>query len=133
MNGVQLTATRCFEAKIGIDNVTVTVSNDMPSAPGFIKGIAGGNKFTSTFIIDDIQYHYSGSFNPAVQEFVSNAATLEYTSVAALTTTRDFEGKVGTQDVVIDIQPGGVKITGKLDLPISPASRVSGTGTWNQN
>lgn len=105
----------------------------MPSATGFIKGIAGGNKFTSTFIIDDIQYHYSGSFSPAVQEFVCNVATLEYTSVAALTTVRDFSGKVGTQDVTFDVQPGGVKITGKLELPISPASRVSGTGTWNQN
>lgn len=105
----------------------------MPSATRLIKGTAGSNKFTSTFIIDDIQYHYSGSFNPAVQEFVCNAATLEYPSVAALTTTRDFSGKVGTQDITIDIQPGGVKITGKLELPISPASRVSGTGTWNQN
>lgn len=104
----------------------------MPSAQGFIKGVAGGNKFTSTFIIDDIQYHFSGNLSPAVQEFQSNVATLEYPSVGALTTTRDFDGKIGTQDVQLTTQ-NGAKITGQLELPISPASRVSGTGVWSQN
>ncbi|KAJ4027747.1 hypothetical protein NW756_014538 [Fusarium oxysporum] len=64
-----------------------------------------------------------------MQEFICNAVTLDYLSVAALTTTRDFSGKVGTQDISIEIQPGGIKITGKLELPISPASRISSTGT----
>lgn len=104
----------------------------MPSARGFIKGIAGGNKFTSTFIIDDIQYHFSGSFSPAVQEFVSNSATLEYESLGSLTSNRDFDGKIGTQSVTLEVVDGP-KITGNLELPISPASRVSGTGVWNQN
>ncbi|VUC37266.1 unnamed protein product [Clonostachys rosea] len=104
----------------------------MPSAPGFIKGIAGGNKFTSTFIIDDIQYHFSGSFDPAVQEFTSNEATLEYSSASQLTTKRDFDGKVGTQDVTITIA-NGPTIKGPLNLPINPASRISGSGTWAQN
>ncbi|KXH44291.1 hypothetical protein CSIM01_08071 [Colletotrichum simmondsii] len=104
----------------------------MPSAAGFIKGIAGGNVFTSTFIIDDIQYHFSGRFNPAVQEFVSNSATLEYESLESLTRQRDFSGKVGTQSIDLHVADG-LKITGNLELPMSPATRVSGTGTWNQN
>ncbi|KAK1701661.1 uncharacterized protein BDZ83DRAFT_595960 [Colletotrichum acutatum] len=99
---------------------------------GFIKAIAGGNKFTSTFIIDDIQYHFSGSFNPAVQDFTSNAATLEYESLGSLTSNRDFDGKVGTQTVTLEVA-NGPKLTGNLQLPTNPASRVSGTGTWSQN
>lgn len=108
------------------------LSIQMPSAPGFIKGIAGGNKFTATFIIDDIQYHFSGSFDPAVQEFQSNEATLEYSSASQLTTKRDFDGKVGTQDVTITIANGST-IKGPLNLPFNPAFRISGSGTWAQN
>ncbi|KAI1498193.1 hypothetical protein F5X99DRAFT_340329 [Biscogniauxia marginata] len=104
----------------------------MPSASGFIKGVAGGNKFTSTFVIDDIQYHFSGNFNPAVQEFTCNEATLEYTTLGQLTTQRDWDGKIGTEDISLTIK-NGPKISGPLNLPINPASRVSGTGTWAQN
>ncbi|KAL2213186.1 hypothetical protein CC79DRAFT_1327054 [Sarocladium strictum] len=104
----------------------------MPSASGFIKGIAGGSKFTATFLIDDIQYHFSGHLSPAVQQFQSNEATLEYTSLGQLVSTRDFEGKVGTQDVIFNAA-NGPKISGPLNMPISPASRVSGTGVWSQN
>ncbi|CAI6100973.1 unnamed protein product [Clonostachys chloroleuca] len=101
-------------------------------AAGFIKGIAGGNKFTATFVIDDIQYHFSGSFDPAVQEFQSNEATLEYSSASQLTTKRDFDGKVGTQDVTITIANGST-IKGPLNLPFNPAFRISGSRTWAQN
>ncbi|KAM3429601.1 hypothetical protein MY4824_008177 [Beauveria thailandica] len=104
----------------------------MPTANGFIKGVAGGNKFTSTFLIDDIQYHFSGNFNPAVQEFSSNEATLTYTTVGQLTTHRDFDGKVGTETISLSIK-NGPTIDGPLVLPINPASRVSGSGTWAQN
>ncbi|KAG8361638.1 hypothetical protein FVEN_g1069 [Fusarium venenatum] len=104
----------------------------MPSAQGFIKSVAGGNKFASVFIIDDIQYHFQGQFNPAVQDFQSNDATLEYDSPDQLTTYRDLEGKVGTQDVSINLS-NGARIRGNLDMPLSPASRVSGSGIWTQN
>ncbi|KAF4987544.1 hypothetical protein FGRMN_10296 [Fusarium graminum] len=104
----------------------------MSSAPGFIKSVGGGGKFTSTFIIDDIQYHFSGQFSPAVQPFESFEATVEYDSPGQLTSNRGFDGKVGTQDVQITLQ-NGAKITGQLNMPVSPASQVGGNGTWMQN
>ncbi|KAM0229744.1 hypothetical protein ACHAPO_009818 [Fusarium lateritium] len=104
----------------------------MPSAQGFIKSVAGGNKFMSVFIIDDTQYHFSGQFNPAVQQFESHSATLEYDSLDQLTSYRDLDGKVGTQDVSINLA-NGARISGNLNIPLSPASRVSGSGIWAQN
>ncbi|KAM3445039.1 hypothetical protein NHJ13734_000908 [Beauveria thailandica] len=104
----------------------------MTTANGFIKGVAGGTQFTSTFIIDDIQYHFSGNFNPAVQDFTSNEAILTYTSVGQLTTHRAFDGKIGTDTISLSIK-NGPTIDGPLVLPINPASRVSGRGTWAQN
>lgn len=103
----------------------------MPSAYGFIKGVAGGNKFTSTFVIDDIMYQFSGNLSPAVQEFQSDEATLEYSSLDALTTVEDFNGKVGTHSINFSIN-NGTRINGPLNLPMQPASRVAGSGTWVQ-
>jgi hypothetical protein len=104
----------------------------MPTAQGFIKSVGGGDKFMSTFVIDGIQYHLSGSFNPAVQPFESNQASLEFDSVEQLTAVRNFEGKVGTQDVQVNLA-NGAHIKGYLNMPISPASRVSGAGSWIQD
>ncbi|KAI1157493.1 hypothetical protein F5B18DRAFT_644874 [Nemania serpens] len=104
----------------------------MPSASGFIKSVGGGSKFTATFLIDDIQYHFSGNFNPTVQDFTANEASLEYVNLGQLTTLRTIEGKVGTEDISISIK-NGPKISGPLNMPINPASRISGTGTWAQN
>ncbi|KAI3536399.1 hypothetical protein CTAM01_02606 [Colletotrichum tamarilloi] len=104
----------------------------MPSARGYIKGVAGGSKFTSTFLIDDVQYHFSGTISPAVPDFTSNEATLEYESLGSLTSNRDFDGTVGTQSITLEVA-NGTKLTGQFDRPISPASSVSGTGTWSQN
>ncbi|TRX89636.1 hypothetical protein FHL15_009545 [Xylaria flabelliformis] len=115
----------------GHDN-DVLVRHHMPTASGFIRGVAGGNKFTSTFVIEDIQYHFSGGFDPSVPPFTCDQATLLYTDLGQLTTTRDFEGKIGTDTVSFTIG-NGPTITGRLDMPINPASRVSGSGTWAQN
>ncbi|TQV91625.1 hypothetical protein IF1G_09691 [Cordyceps javanica] len=108
------------------------VSQVMPTARGFVRGIAGSNKFTSTFIIEDVQYHFSGNFNPAVQEFSCNGAILTYDNVGQLTTQRPFSGKVGTEEITLTVN-NGPRIEGPLDLPLSPASNVSGHGTWTQN
>ncbi|KAM3480916.1 hypothetical protein MY8738_004767 [Beauveria namnaoensis] len=104
----------------------------MSTASGFIKGVAGGNKFTSTFVIDDIQYHFSGSFNPSVQEFTSNEATLKYENLGQLTAQRAFDGKIGTETISLTVK-NGPTIEGPLNLPIHPASRVAGNGHWTQN
>ncbi|RGP75782.1 hypothetical protein FSPOR_580 [Fusarium sporotrichioides] len=105
----------------------------MLTSEGSIKSIDGDSKFVATFIIDDIQYHYSGAFSPAVQNFQSDDVMLQYPSIESLTSTQDFEGVVGTEGIEIDIQSSNVRITGILDPPISPASCVSGAGTWSQN
>ena len=104
----------------------------MPTASGFIRSAASGTKFTASFNIDDILYTFAGSLTPSVQSFDCNNATLEYSSVAALTATRAFDGKFGTKDVRVSVA-NGPKITGPLDMPISPASTVSGNGSWTQN
>ncbi|KAF9188851.1 hypothetical protein BGZ49_003903, partial [Haplosporangium sp. Z 27] len=101
-------------------------------APGFVRSVGGGSKFTSTFIIDDIQYHFSGYLNPPVQDFSSFNAMLEYTSEVQLTAQRPFDGEVGTRDILFQIA-NGPTISGPLDYPIHPASRVSGSGYWAQN
>lgn len=104
----------------------------MPTATGFIRSAASGTKFTASFTIDDILYTYAGSLTPSVQSFESNNATLDYSSVGALTATRAFDGKVGSKTVTLSVA-NGPKITGDLDMPISPASTVSGNGSWTQN
>ncbi|KAL6835286.1 hypothetical protein V8C40DRAFT_234068 [Trichoderma camerunense] len=103
----------------------------MSTAKGFIKSVAGGSKFTATFVIDDIQYTFSGSFNPAVQEFTCNEATLSYSAVGELVNQRAFEGKIGTDDILITVK-NGPEIKGPLILPINPAAQVAGMGTWSR-
>ncbi|KAH7303929.1 hypothetical protein B0I35DRAFT_154979 [Stachybotrys elegans] len=101
----------------------------MPTASGFVKSVAGGSKFNATFLINDIQYHFTGSFNPAVQEFTSNGATLNYENLNQLTATRDFEGRIGAENISF-IVTNGPKLQGPLNMPISQASYVSGRGVW---
>jgi hypothetical protein len=101
----------------------------MSTARGFIRSTSS-TKFTATFLIDDIQYTYTGTIANSVQTFSSTNATLTYSSTEQLTSLRAFSGKVGTQDVTFTAA-NGPKISGPLDMPISPASNVSGSGTWN--
>lgn len=104
----------------------------MPTAEGFIKATSSGTKLVTTFIIDDIEYSYAGSVNSSLQGFVSSHATLTYSSLGQLTTTRDYEGKVGTSTVRLALANGPI-IEGPLDIPIAPASTVSGNAVWTQN
>ena len=104
----------------------------MPTASGFIKTAASGSKFTASFVIDDILYSYAGDISPSVQDFNCTNAILTYTSVSQLTTSRPYTGKIGINDVTLTTN-NGPTITGPLDMPIAPASTVSGTGTWHQN
>jgi hypothetical protein len=106
-----------------------TLFSQMSTARGFIRSTSS-TKFTATFLIDDIQYTLTGSIANAVQTFASTNATLNYTSTEQLTALRQFNGKVGIQDVTFTFT-NGPKISGPLDMPIDPASNVSGSGTWN--
>jgi hypothetical protein len=103
--------------------------SQMSIARGFVRSTSS-TKFTATFLIDDIQYTFTGSIANSVQTFASTNATLEYTSTEQLTALRQFSGKVGIQELMF-IATNGPKIFGPLDMPIAPASNVSGSGTWN--
>lgn len=108
----------------------------MPTATGFIRTAGSGTKFSASFTIDDLLYSFAGSFTPSVPDFVSNSAMLEYNSVGELTATRTFNGRIGTNTITLSVAPGNpgrVKITGDLDMPITPASTASGNGSWTQN
>ncbi|KIM42294.1 hypothetical protein M413DRAFT_444721 [Hebeloma cylindrosporum] len=103
------------------------------SAKGFIRSVPGASgRFSSSFSINKVLYNASGSFGTTVPEFVSNNATLRYDDIGDLTSTRSFSGRIGSDDVelVFDIGP---TIKGRLNMPISPPSTVSGSAGWTQN
>ncbi|PPQ84835.1 hypothetical protein CVT25_015128 [Psilocybe cyanescens] len=104
----------------------------MPSAKGNIIIQAGhDSKFVATFLIDGIQYLYSGHVNPCQHPFSVNKATLKYNSIDDLTGTWTFTGQVGIFKVTFNIKNGTVA-TGPLPKngQINPAWSVDGYGTW---
>ncbi|KAF7342221.1 hypothetical protein MVEN_01810000 [Mycena venus] len=102
----------------------------MPSANGSIVS-HNGSKFVATFIIDEIQYVYSGNVNPNPGAFNVTKATLTYDSTADLTGTHSFTGQVGISKVTFNIRNGPVA-GGPLpdNGHVDPASTVDGSGTW---
>ncbi|KAF5646024.1 hypothetical protein F52700_1973 [Fusarium sp. NRRL 52700] len=103
----------------------------MSSAHGFITS-EGSGKFTATFNVDDNVYIFSGNVNPPTQPFKSDSATLEYNSEGSLEGSQQFTGVIGMRNEVSFTFSDGTIIKGPLDIPISPASQVSGTGMWSQ-
>ncbi|KAG5744619.1 hypothetical protein H9Q69_011808 [Fusarium xylarioides] len=103
----------------------------MSSAQGLIKSSQPG-KFAATFNIDGNLYLFSGNVNPPTQPFESSAATLEYNSVEDLAGSQQFTGIIGSREEVSFTFNDGTAIKGPLDIPVSPASQVSGTGVWAQ-
>ncbi|KAF5596051.1 uncharacterized protein FSUBG_8961 [Fusarium subglutinans] len=103
----------------------------MSSAPGFIKS-NGSGKFTAEFAIDDGVYILSGTVNPPTQPFQSNSATLEYSSVDNLQGPQQFTGIIGSRNEASFTFSDGTAIKGPLDIPVNPASQVSGMGFWSQ-
>ncbi|KAF9203489.1 hypothetical protein BGZ49_006373 [Haplosporangium sp. Z 27] len=99
------------------------------TAHGFVRSEAGGSKFTSGFAIDNIGYHFTGHLIPAVQDFSSSVAELEYDSLEQLTSLRTFEGKLEGMEIFLRIS-NGPTISGSLDVPIHPELSVNGSGTW---
>ncbi|KAG9251963.1 uncharacterized protein F5Z01DRAFT_259407 [Emericellopsis atlantica] len=104
----------------------------MPSAPGFVKSVTGGSKFIATFIIDDIQFHFSGNLDLPVEEFTCNEASLEYGDMEQLATRQNFDGEVGTEELQLTLS-NGPKITGSFMFPINSASNISGSGMWSED
>ncbi|KAF8165919.1 hypothetical protein B0H34DRAFT_690965 [Crassisporium funariophilum] len=101
----------------------------MHTAHGVIMGHPGG-RFTCTFIIDDIMYTFSGSFASIVPNFTSNNTKLTYNSVDQLTHTRQFDGRVGPNNVKLTLFDGP-EIDGVLDMPLDLGFTISGSGVWH--
>lgn len=101
----------------------------MPTANGFIKSTSSGTKFTASFVINNLQYSYAGSLSPSLQPFACQTAVLTYTTIGELTTTRSYEGIVGTKKVKIEIA-NGPTIEGTLDDEIDPSSTIGGNAVW---
>ncbi|KIM49784.1 hypothetical protein M413DRAFT_48466, partial [Hebeloma cylindrosporum] len=83
-------------------------------------------RFASSFAINGILYNASGSFASSVPEFTCSNAKLTYDDIGDLTSTRSFSGRVGETDIGLTFDIGPV-ISGKLNMPINPASTVSGS------
>lgn len=103
----------------------------MSTAKGIINSSKGG-KFVAVFIIDEIQYLFSGNINSNPGAFTVSNAILNYTSVAELTGTRTYNGQVGISTVKFAIN-NGTSISGALPVHnyIDPASTVQGSETWS--
>ena len=102
----------------------------MPTAKGNIVSL-NGSKFVATFIIDEIQYIFSGNVAPNPGAFNVTKATLNYDSKDLLTGTHSYTGQVGITTVTLKIKngpaaEGALPDNGQVD----PASTVSGSGTW---
>ena len=104
----------------------------MPTASGtFVR--ASANRVTAVFVIDGIQSTFSATVSPSMQPFTSNSATLTYDNADQLTSTRSYTGHIGTDNYAITFA-NGPSFEGTLNTPgISPASTVTGTGSWEQN
>jgi hypothetical protein len=102
----------------------------MPSVKGTISSL-NGSKFVATFIIDEIQYIYSGNLNPNPGKFSVTKATLNYDDTDQLTGTHSYTGQVGISKVTFNIKNGPVAAGPLPDSgQIDPASTVDGSGTW---
>ena len=96
---------------------------------------AGHSKLHAKFaVVGGQPLHFIGHFNPAAGEFECHDAILAYASRDALTASHEFHGKIGTNTIFIAIgDHNGPIIEGQLLLPLSPASRVVGFGSWFEN
>jgi len=100
----------------------------MPTAPCNVRSVGGGS-FTVAFIINDVRHQYLGRLNPAMTRFVSSNATLEFNNIEQLTPKSEFDGLIGPEHFSLTLE-NGLRLTGPLDSPIHPPTRVS--GSWNQ-
>ncbi|KAF5227930.1 hypothetical protein FAUST_11448 [Fusarium austroamericanum] len=103
----------------------------MPTATGTLVRNSA-TKMILTFIVDDVQFTFVGNMNPAMPPFNANQVTLTYNSVDELSSNASFDGQIGPNNFKLNLS-NGVTAKGDLDFPLSPASIVSGSGTWMQN
>ena len=102
----------------------------MPRAKGTVISQTGG-RFVATFIINEIQYIFAGSYAPNPGTYRVNKATLDYDGTEQLTGIRSLEGVVGISKVKMALK-NGPEVFGDLpdDNYLDPASTISGAGSW---
>ncbi|KAH9478710.1 hypothetical protein JR316_0009170 [Psilocybe cubensis] len=103
------------------------------TAQGSISATSS-TRFTATFVLpgSGLQANFAGDFSSSVQTFNSANAVVTYNKESDLTGTREFSGQIGVTNIKLTLT-NGVTIQGILDMPISPADSVSGSGVWDQN
>lgn len=103
----------------------------MPTVSGFLKVAHTGNKFTASFIIEDIMFTAAGAFTPSVPHFDSQPITLTYDNIIQITAIREFTGTVGVADVKIRFA-NGPALNGPIDPAVDPPVQVVGRVNWGQ-
>ncbi|KAK6538832.1 hypothetical protein TWF694_010397 [Orbilia ellipsospora] len=103
----------------------------MPSGSGIVRS-GPGDIFTAMFVIDDVQYSFTGKTSTEGEEFGCWKASLEFEDIQALQGDGTFEAEVGEQELSI-VFANGPKITGTLQDPIIPKAIVKGQGHWITN
>lgn len=86
----------------------------------------------ASFEINDLLYNLACTVNPSIEHFDVKDAKIEFGSLDQLTTTRQFYGKIGKNQITMSLA-NGPKITGVLGKLMDPASSIVGQGTWTQN
>jgi hypothetical protein len=104
----------------------------MPTAKGSIKrDDVDATKFTSTFLVDGIEFHFNGAFDFPVPEFDYNSATLTYEDGAGFGGPGEFIGMFGPENIELNLQ-NGERITGNEEIPTVLGDQILGRGIWTQ-
>ncbi|KAG0371573.1 hypothetical protein BGX24_001487, partial [Mortierella sp. AD032] len=99
------------------------------SALGKFKIELPGTTFSSTFIIDEIEHSFQGSFNGVSVPPCTGVVTLTFARPEDLTSTRDFNSVFDKVAVTLSVD-NGVQIIGVIDVPIPTPIKATGTGRW---
>ncbi|TQV97572.1 hypothetical protein IF1G_03315 [Cordyceps javanica] len=100
------------------------------TAHGFVEQSVGANIFTATYRINGFPFKFTGNLSPAVPNFTSTNATVQYANEGQLVAQQSFAGSIGRTDFNITLD-NGVILSGRLDMPIEPPARIVGTGIWS--
>ncbi|KIM38747.1 hypothetical protein M413DRAFT_29979 [Hebeloma cylindrosporum] len=105
----------------------------MQTAEGIIKSTSG-TRFIASFIVGGSLYNFFGISSISVPDFrcQCNSATLKFSDISDLTSTRAFTGTVGPDDLHFGFANGPI-ITGKLDKAATSGATISGSGSWTLN
>ncbi|KAK3823865.1 MAG: hypothetical protein JOS17DRAFT_752431 [Linnemannia elongata] len=101
----------------------------MSAVAGTFRVASPGSTFTSTFVINEIAYSFTGSFGGTSVEPCNGVVMLTYAKLEDLTSSRNFNGVIGKTSAKL-ILTNNVEISGSLDNPIMVANSVTGTGRW---